>query len=182
MRILGVKNWKKVALNRDEWAELLKKARTHQGLSSQWWWYSGQGVKLTVHLLLVTKFRMTEDLPPLHGVNRERFTRCLIYNWPASYWPNYKKHLATENFLSGQPHSSDSQISEEHFYTWFVDLRDWQIQCFTGVFVIFLCIHIWDIKIGMPDKWQVDTATTASKLWSRNVVHSVIPMIAGLLT
>ena len=26
MRILGVKNWKKVALNRDEWAKLLKKA------------------------------------------------------------------------------------------------------------------------------------------------------------
>jgi hypothetical protein len=26
IRILGVKNWKKVALNRDEWAKLLKKA------------------------------------------------------------------------------------------------------------------------------------------------------------
>ena len=35
MRILGVKNLKKVALNRDEWAKLLKKARPHQGLSSQ---------------------------------------------------------------------------------------------------------------------------------------------------
>ena len=35
MRILGVKNWKKVALNRDEWAKLLKKARANQGLSSQ---------------------------------------------------------------------------------------------------------------------------------------------------
>ena len=35
MRILGVKNWKKVAFNRDEWAQLLKKARAHQGLSSQ---------------------------------------------------------------------------------------------------------------------------------------------------
>ena len=35
MRILGVKNWKKVALNRDEWVQLLKKARAHQGLSSQ---------------------------------------------------------------------------------------------------------------------------------------------------
>jgi len=34
MRILGVKNWK-VALNRDEWAQILKKARAHQGLSSQ---------------------------------------------------------------------------------------------------------------------------------------------------
>jgi hypothetical protein len=33
--ILGVKNWKKVALNKDEWAKLLKKARAHQGLSSQ---------------------------------------------------------------------------------------------------------------------------------------------------
>jgi len=35
MRILEVRNWKKVALDRDEWAELLKKARAHQGLSSQ---------------------------------------------------------------------------------------------------------------------------------------------------
>ena len=35
VRILGVKNWKKVALNRDECAKLLKKARVHQGLSSQ---------------------------------------------------------------------------------------------------------------------------------------------------
>jgi hypothetical protein len=35
MRILGVKNWRKVALNRDEWAKLLKKARAHQGLFSQ---------------------------------------------------------------------------------------------------------------------------------------------------
>ena len=35
MRILGVKNWKKVTLNRDEWAKLLKKARAHQGLLSQ---------------------------------------------------------------------------------------------------------------------------------------------------
>jgi hypothetical protein len=31
MRILGVKNGKKVALNRDEWAQLLKKAGAHQG-------------------------------------------------------------------------------------------------------------------------------------------------------
>jgi hypothetical protein len=35
MKILGVKNWKKVTLNRDEWAKLLKKVRAHQGLSSQ---------------------------------------------------------------------------------------------------------------------------------------------------
>ena len=35
MRILGVKNWKKVALSRDECAQLLKKAKAHQGLSSQ---------------------------------------------------------------------------------------------------------------------------------------------------
>jgi hypothetical protein len=33
--MLEVKNWKKVALGRDEWAKLLKKARAHQGLSSQ---------------------------------------------------------------------------------------------------------------------------------------------------
>ena len=35
MRKLGVKNWKKVTLKRDEWAMLLKKARAHGGLSSQ---------------------------------------------------------------------------------------------------------------------------------------------------
>jgi len=35
IRILGVKNWKKVALNGDEWAKLLKKARAQQGLSSK---------------------------------------------------------------------------------------------------------------------------------------------------
>jgi hypothetical protein len=35
MRILEVKTWKKVALDKDEWAKLLKKARAHQGLSSQ---------------------------------------------------------------------------------------------------------------------------------------------------
>jgi len=35
MRILEVKNWKKVALDRDEWAKLLKKARAHKVLSSQ---------------------------------------------------------------------------------------------------------------------------------------------------
>ena len=35
MRILEVKNWNKVALDIDEWAELLKKARAHQGLLSQ---------------------------------------------------------------------------------------------------------------------------------------------------
>jgi len=33
--ILGVKRWKNAALNRDEWAELLKDAKVHQGLSSQ---------------------------------------------------------------------------------------------------------------------------------------------------
>jgi hypothetical protein len=35
IRILEVKNWKKVALDRDECAKLLKKARAHQRLSSQ---------------------------------------------------------------------------------------------------------------------------------------------------
>jgi hypothetical protein len=35
MQILEVKRWKNVALNRDEWAKLLKKARVHRGLSSQ---------------------------------------------------------------------------------------------------------------------------------------------------
>jgi len=36
VRILEVKKWKKVAIDRDEWAKLLKKARAHQGMSSQW--------------------------------------------------------------------------------------------------------------------------------------------------
>ena len=31
IKILGFKNCKKVALNRDEWAKFLKKARAHQG-------------------------------------------------------------------------------------------------------------------------------------------------------
>jgi hypothetical protein len=35
MRILEVNSWKKLALDTDEWAELLKKAWAHQGLSSQ---------------------------------------------------------------------------------------------------------------------------------------------------
>jgi hypothetical protein len=35
MRILEVKNWKKVALERDKWADLLRKARAQQRLSSQ---------------------------------------------------------------------------------------------------------------------------------------------------
>ena len=35
IRILEVKNWKKLALDRDEWAKLFKKARAHQGLSRQ---------------------------------------------------------------------------------------------------------------------------------------------------
>jgi hypothetical protein len=35
IRMLGVKHWKKVPLNRDEWAKLLKKARAHLGLSRQ---------------------------------------------------------------------------------------------------------------------------------------------------
>ena len=34
-RTLGVNSWKKVALDRDQWANLLKKARFHQGLSNQ---------------------------------------------------------------------------------------------------------------------------------------------------
>jgi len=35
MRTPGVKDWKKFTLDREEWAKLLKKARAHQGLSSQ---------------------------------------------------------------------------------------------------------------------------------------------------
>jgi len=36
--LLNVSTSMEVALNRDEWAQLLKKVRAQQGLSSQWWW------------------------------------------------------------------------------------------------------------------------------------------------
>jgi hypothetical protein len=39
IRILGVKNWRSVAMNREEWWIILRKARAHQGLSCQWWWW-----------------------------------------------------------------------------------------------------------------------------------------------
>jgi hypothetical protein len=35
MRLLVQRNWKHLALNREEWRKLLKKARAHTGLSSQ---------------------------------------------------------------------------------------------------------------------------------------------------
>jgi hypothetical protein len=38
IRILGVKNWRSVALNREEWQIILRKAWAHKGLSCQWWW------------------------------------------------------------------------------------------------------------------------------------------------
>jgi hypothetical protein len=28
-----------VALNREDWLKLLKEARVHTGLPSQWWWW-----------------------------------------------------------------------------------------------------------------------------------------------
>jgi hypothetical protein len=35
IRVLGVKNWRNVAMDREDWRKLLKKARAHTGLSSQ---------------------------------------------------------------------------------------------------------------------------------------------------
>jgi hypothetical protein len=35
IRILGGRNWRNLALDREEWRNLLKKARAHAGLSSQ---------------------------------------------------------------------------------------------------------------------------------------------------
>jgi hypothetical protein len=35
IRILGVKNWRSVALNREEWRIILRKVRDHKGLSCQ---------------------------------------------------------------------------------------------------------------------------------------------------
>jgi hypothetical protein len=34
-RLLGERNWKNMALNREEWRKFLKEARTHTGLLSQ---------------------------------------------------------------------------------------------------------------------------------------------------
>jgi hypothetical protein len=33
---LGVKNWRNVAVDREDWRKLLKKDRAHTGLSSRW--------------------------------------------------------------------------------------------------------------------------------------------------
>jgi hypothetical protein len=35
IRALGVKNWGNVAMNREDWLKLLKKARVHTGLLTQ---------------------------------------------------------------------------------------------------------------------------------------------------
>jgi hypothetical protein len=35
IRVLGERNWRNVVLNREEWRKLLKKVRTHAGLSRQ---------------------------------------------------------------------------------------------------------------------------------------------------
>jgi hypothetical protein len=35
IRVLGVKNWRNVAMDREDWWKLLKKARAHTGLSNQ---------------------------------------------------------------------------------------------------------------------------------------------------
>jgi hypothetical protein len=36
IRAVGVKTWRNVAMDREDWWKLLKKARVHTGLSSQW--------------------------------------------------------------------------------------------------------------------------------------------------
>jgi hypothetical protein len=43
---IRVQEMEEVAFDRDEWAKLLKKARAHQGLSSQWWWWLTTVVKI----------------------------------------------------------------------------------------------------------------------------------------
>jgi hypothetical protein len=35
IKILGVKNWKNLAMKKESWQKLLRKARVHVGLSSQ---------------------------------------------------------------------------------------------------------------------------------------------------
>ena len=75
MRILEVKNWKKVALDREEWAKLLKKARAHQGLSSQWWW------KKFIYLIS-DLFRDAVSDTEGEIVNNELQTRENKRSWP----------------------------------------------------------------------------------------------------
>jgi hypothetical protein len=36
IKILGVKNWKNLAMKKESWQKLLRKARVHVGLLSQW--------------------------------------------------------------------------------------------------------------------------------------------------
>jgi hypothetical protein len=38
IRAPGMKSWRNVVMNREDWLKLLKKARVHTGLSSQWSW------------------------------------------------------------------------------------------------------------------------------------------------
>ena len=33
---LNIRNWRSVAMNREEWQKLLKKVRAHKGLLNQW--------------------------------------------------------------------------------------------------------------------------------------------------
>ena len=39
IRTLGIRNWRSVALSRQAWRELLRKAKAHTGLSCHWWWW-----------------------------------------------------------------------------------------------------------------------------------------------
>jgi hypothetical protein len=60
IRILGVKNWRSVALNGEEWRTILRKARAHKGLSCQWWWWWWYDAKinnisnLSYYLLMIS--------------------------------------------------------------------------------------------------------------------------------
>jgi hypothetical protein len=73
MRIQEVKNWKKVTLDRDEWAEVLKNSRAHQGAVEPMMMKSQYNKNIKIGLFTcVTKNRLDAQLilsifrQPLH--------------------------------------------------------------------------------------------------------------------
>jgi hypothetical protein len=79
IRILGVKNWRSVASNREEWRTIPRKARAHTGLSCQccyccccccWWWWWVGGTKryfLSMALQPCGLWPLFQFLNPIHS-------------------------------------------------------------------------------------------------------------------
>jgi len=87
MRILGVNIWKKAALDRDEWAKLLKKARVHQGLSSQWWWWWNGFIVRIWHRKVSHKTSHLGGIVFCHTALLNVYGQCSVYKLQsASSW------------------------------------------------------------------------------------------------